>query len=177
MAQNDHGLPNRTLPVRRAVLMAMALSMVVSIAIVSVALLRSRAFHVWYHTRMMYSSRTRAHNTAPDPDGGQASWLDTDALQQYQYHRRRLVEIGAVVKRSYEFEHIYVGSPQHEHVSRLLVSGNCPPYIDFESPCPYTAEPMTLTIWIWPTHVGRWDRFVSSHDVPSYKADFMDASR
>ena len=97
----------------------------------------------------------------------------SDASKRYEYHRQKLVELGSVAERQYNFKHVQKPTSESYHFTHLLLSGLCPNQIDFESPYPAKPEPMHLTVWCDPAEAPAWDDFVAEHDVSDYRDRFM----
>ena len=115
---------------------------------------------------------------SPQPGGVRGELLaygNADAYERYDYHRQKLVNLGAAVERHYRFNHLRVHTEECKHFSRLLLSGPHPDCIDFESPYPDKPEPMSLTVWCNPADASAWDDFIAKHDVPDYRQRFMPA--
>ena len=141
-------------------------------AIVAVIVLAIVAILAWPRLRIAYYEwgfyRARSAYSAPQTiqDDFGVVEVPNDVVDRYEYYRRKLVNVGALVERRYQLAHVWLHTPEGDYLSRLLVSGSCPSYVDFESPHSSKREPMELIIWCRPEDATAWDAFIRSHDVP-----------
>ncbi len=139
--------------------------------------LNRRTFQIPYHRWQMQRNQERVFGGPKSvPDGIVIIDVPEDALDQYEYHRQRLVELGAVAERRYRLRYIRARTDEGAHFARVLLSDKSPPHIDFASPYPDEPEPMLLTVWCHPRDVAMWDTFIEIHDVVDYHARFMEHS-
>jgi len=140
-----------------------------------VAAFRVHDIQVHYHRWRMERAH-QAYLGAKTISGGfVVIQVPNDAVDRYEYHRQKLVELRDIVERQYVLKHLEIPTDESKHFSKLLVSRDCPSHIDFESPYPDKPRLLQVTIWCYPPHVSEWDRFIAEHDVPNYRERFMDA--
>lgn len=139
-----------------------------------VLVVRSRTFQIAYHKWQMQRAYDATWGKAPDvQQDGLVGYTVGDSYERYEHHRQQLVELGHIVRKRYTFEHILATTEESEHLSRKLLTGECPPHIDFVSPYPEEPAPMKLTVWCYPENAKDWDDFVARHDRPDYREVFM----
>jgi hypothetical protein len=135
-------------------------------------LVRSPFFQIGYHNRQMQHAWKAS---MVDLDGGPI-FDDSHARSRelYEYHRQRLIELGAACELHYTMRHLQSPTEESQHFLRSLYPPTAPELIDFSSPHPPTVEPMKLTIWCFIEHADACDRFVAERDLPDYRSRFME---
>jgi hypothetical protein len=90
-----------------------------------------------------------------------------EGYDQYEYHRDRLVGLGAIHRMDYRFGSLRNGTPERRMMFRKMLSRQCPAHIDFVSEVMKHPELVELTIWCRPDDVPEWHAFLKLHDVES----------
>ena len=115
-----------------------------------------------------------AHYAEPDSlQGGLVGYAEGNEYEQYEFHRSRLIELGAVLELNYQFAYLLVPTDESEHFSKYILSNARPSCIEFSSPYPNEPEPMQLTVWCYPEDKAKWDELIADRDVENYEQTFM----
>jgi hypothetical protein len=126
---------------------------------------------VSYHRRRMQANYD-AVSAGPSVQSGVLIGHDWgDAGEAYEYHRERLVELGAVTKLEHTFRHVMNTPGQHGTFWDEILGKRCPPLIDASSPGPTLpwvddVQPLRLTVWCEHEHADAWRRHIAERDVP-----------
>ncbi len=153
---------------RRWLALLLALAVIIGAGVV----LRN-AWQVPYHQWRMHASWQQHISQDPQVSNGFVMLDVGRAHARYEHHRQRLVELGAVTRREYGFQHLLVPSPETRHFGKFLLSPRRPECIDFTYPYPDDPEPMHLTVWCYPQFTDAWDRLFRARDVSDYRSQFM----
>jgi hypothetical protein len=130
---------------------------------------------VRYHDHQMRTAfAEQFENQEVSPDG-LVGFEVGKTTARYEYHRDRLVELGAVIKRHYEFRHLRVSTPESNHFNHVLLKEKPVNAIDWSSKWspPEDPIPMEYTVWCYPQDSATWDAYFAEHDVPDYRRRFM----
>ncbi len=128
-----------------------------------------------YHKWRMLASLEQHNSQQPQISDGFATINVGRARERYEYHRQQLVELGIVIERTYEFQHLVVPSEEAAHFTRFILGSEAPEHLDFSYPYPRRPELIQLTVWCYPELVEAWDDLVRTRDVADYRAQFMSA--
>ena len=141
------------------------LLLVAGAAIAVVVVVRSSSVQIRYHEWQMQRAWNETYGKPPDVQHDElAGYTLGESHERYQYHRQRLVALGAVRELHYRFGHILSGTEASRQLSELLVSHQCPTHIDFKSPYTDKPEPMELTVWCFLRNADAWETFMAEHD-------------
>jgi hypothetical protein len=136
-------------------------------AIAVVVVVCSSPFQIRYNEWQMRRAWYETYEKLPDVHHDRlAGYTLGESAQRYEYHRQRLVALGAVRELHYHFRHVKSGTEASHQLSKLLVRQECPTHIDFESPYTDKPEPMELTVWCFSRDADAWERFIADHDLP-----------
>ncbi|MFG0248595.1 MAG: hypothetical protein ACF8OB_06890 [Phycisphaeraceae bacterium JB051] len=141
--------------------------------IVSVFILLLLAFGLWisqnqalivdYHFFRLEYCRKRIL-IDPQPAGnGLMSWgIDEKQERRFLYHRKRLVELGALNTFEYKFIHIKYSTPQSKE---LVTSIKTNPLIyEYDFVYPDLTGPVQLTLWCYPKNEAKLKIFLTEKD-------------
>ncbi len=148
---------------------------IIAVLLLAVAVVIARLpwVQIRYHRSRMQHNWNRTFEKPDKIQDGLAGYTLGESYERYQYHREELVKLGAVKKLQYTFKHIQVPSLEASHLTKLLLSPERPPCIDFESAYPRDPVPMPLTVWCYPEHAQSWDHFMKMYDVDHYREQFV----
>jgi hypothetical protein len=126
-----------------------------------------------YHRRQMRANSEAVFAAPPANYVGSLAGYDWGAAgEAYEYHRGRLVELGAVAKFTHTFQHLHRSPEDTDRVWKDILARNCPPLIDANSPAaplgdPDAVKPFELTVWCEFEDVDAWRRYIAERDVPA----------
>lgn len=128
---------------------------------------------VRYHDWLMraYQARDLAQLPVPRSDGLNELENGSDA-RAYEFHRDRLVELGAVARLEFRFRHLHRRTPEGSDLIRSLYQA-APAHIDWQSPVSEVLHPVELTVWCYQGDASAWEAFVADRDVVDYTERFM----
>jgi hypothetical protein len=124
------------------------------------------AYHKWQMQRAWNSTFAGPGTTIA---GGLVGYTLGDSYKQYEEHRDALIRLGAARELHYQFKHILTPTPASQRLCKMLVGGERPACIDFESPAPSNPTPMELTVWCYADDALSWDVFVAEQDKKQEK--------
>jgi len=157
---------------RARVILLVLFAAVAALVIVVVIATRSHGFQVMYHDWRMHASRRAFENQDAEVIGGFHAPSVNDDHRAYEYHRDRLVDLGAVHRREYVLNHLIRDTPEAKHFITWLLRAPLPPVIDWASPVePH--QPIELTLWCYPANAPAWDQLIQERNVPDYVQRFM----
>ena len=93
--------------------------------------------------------------------------------EAYDYHQMKLVDYGVLVRRRFDFDHVYRSTPKSNTVrmaaSELLWSDSDNPYgmVSFSYPMVDEHTKYYFVVVDIPENIGKWQTFVAAHDVTS----------
>ena len=134
---------------------------------------RSHSFQVGYHKRSMQRAWDAVYAEPDTHQDGLVGYTLGEEYERYEYHRAKLIQLGAVLELNYHFQQIMQPSDEGKHITRFIMSSERPDCIDATSPYPKEPKPMQWTVWCYPPDKSAWDQLMSSLDIPDYKAKFM----
>lgn len=138
----------------------------VAVALVAIVVTSLPLFQVHYHQWQMRRARHDTYGKPPDVHlDGLSGYTLRESNERYEYHRQRLVELGAVNELHYRLRHLRRGTPASQQFARQLVRGNRPHCVDFESRYTNQPEPFELTVWCLPSDVDTWNNFIARCDA------------
>lgn len=152
---------------------------ILALASVAVAIaIACRPLLIAYHRRAAQSAF--AEGVVPPPPSTQSFFKQIsrqifgqryDSFERYEAHRDRLVELGALVHRTFVFEHLTCPSPEYRALWRIIHATFSS--IHTTSHWSETPEPMVLQVWDTPEMIPKWEAFVREHDVPDFLGGFQ----
>ncbi len=168
----------------RVALLTLALVTVAVLCGATILLVGSPAARVRYHEWRMQAGWDRHMRQTPAPaSGGLVGYSIEDGYEAYEHHRDRLVELGAVVRRTFVFDHLHAVGPETRDFYRWLLRSG-PPAVDWHGTAiappsatpaatPTPPSPLELTVWMRTNQIGAWEAMFAERDVPDYAARFM----
>jgi hypothetical protein len=134
-----------------------------------------RAVRVRYHDAQMkkaYQEQVENQSVSHDGLGG---FEVGEPTARFEYHRDRLVELGTVVHKYYEFRHLRTSTPESSHFNRVLLMEKPVKSIEWTGKYSPAENPVPLsyTVWCYAADASSWDAHFAKHDVPDYKRRFM----
>jgi hypothetical protein len=141
----------------------LALGVGIVIAVVANQTSLAIAYHEWQMDR---AYRRAYSDPVVHPDGLVSHVVDEDFVD-YEHHRDRLVDFGAIHRIDYRFARLRTGTPEARAMTRLMLSGQCPALVDFISTVLKEPQLMQLTLWCRPDDTPAWQAFFRSHDIES----------
>lgn len=130
------------------------------------------AVSVPYHRLQYDRVRARMYDSdravpAPGLPGLQAIDIAEADLRTEEYHRRRLVELGAFQRTEFVFKNVDTPTERSKVILRELMDKKCPPFIDFSSVHPPAPVPLRITLWYEPETAQAWAKFFEDRDTPA----------
>jgi hypothetical protein len=156
--------------------------------------------HQYHHVAFQQSKAAYEKESEIYAARVRAGWLHSPSNsvinQQYHYHLRRLVEIGAVMPKTHRLRHIHLRTPESIHFGQKLES------LQFlESGLAWSKKPdgtpadtereeaesttgglaatwdLVAEAYMRPDQVETWEKFIRDHDVPDYADRYMNANQ
>lgn len=159
---------------RPRVILLVLIAVIGALAVAGVIVVRSHGFQVMYHDWRMHASRHAFENQDADIIGGFHALSVNDDYHAYEYHRERLVDLGAVHRHDYVLNHLVRDTPEAKHFISWLLCAPQPSVIDWASPAePH--RPIELKLWCYPADTPAWDQLIQERNVHDYVQRFIAA--
>lgn len=121
--------------------------------LISVVLVFQKPIRIAYHRSKMESAWA-TYNSTPKQSDGYVFYDDENALEQYEYHRDRLVDLGHLTHAQFVFPH-----EDAKEIHRWLWDRIRASFPDNRHPTLKWPENM-LEVWDRPENIPNWQRFV-----------------
>jgi hypothetical protein len=135
------------------------------LAALVLAALSSRPLQIAWHRSEMDNAFSRLKNERIYENG--SIFLSTRHLEKFERHRDELVRLRALIRREYQFLHVWVPTAQSKNLLGSLLKDEGPPRVYWDSIHPQTKEKLQLTVWCWPNDVPDWETFIKAADKPA----------
>lgn len=134
-----------------------------------------KSVRVKYHDAEMRRAFQEQFQAATVHQDGLVGFEVGEPTARYEYHRDRLVDLGAVIRKHHEFHHLRVSTPESIHFNRVLLREKRVDAIDWAGKWSTPEDPIPLeyTVWCYPLNSAAWDVYFAEHDVPDYRRRFM----
>ena len=134
----------------------------------------SSEYKVSYHKRKMKQAFEDRFGPLDEvASNGLVGYSEGEATERYEFHRKQLVELGAVFKLDYNLNYLSRPSDEGSHFTKHFMVTMHDHCIDYRCPSPSKVQPMALTVWVYPEQKKLWDDLVAERDVPNYREKYM----
>lgn len=167
-APQDDGLyddwksPNAKL---KAIYAIVVIILAIAMLVVLVLVANRAALLIGYHEWRMQRAHQRPYSDPVVRPDGLVSHESDEDFADYEYHRDRLVALGALRRIEFRFTRLRTGTTEYRTMTRLMLSRQCPAHLDFVSEVPSKPQLVKMTIWCQADDVSEWEAFLKLHDA------------
>ena len=131
------------------------------------------AYHQW---RFNVAHDYILHGPKEHHSNGFVSIDVTDVMPAHDHHLARLVALDAISRIDYTFANIRNDSADRSKLADKMLSGTCPPSLNWESPAPNDATSMHLVVWCEHDDAAAWESFLAAEDAAAKEPELSDAT-